>query len=441
MSNLTTNESSPAPKTVVTGSYLRQAAWTFFLAVVGLVIWGAFAPLDEGVPAQGSVVIASKRNSIQHLQGGIIRELRIHEGDYVKQGQLLLVLEQASSRANMESIRQHYFSLLATESRLTAELSGRSSISFHPDLKLNATNPSVSQHIHANERLFQARKNALQANISALNEAQEATISQIRGTQGLLKEKTNQLTLISTQLEQLKPLVAEGYAPRVQQLDLEKILGDLRGQIEETQGNLNRLRNQEKEFGFKMTSIRQEYDKEASQLLSDINRELLADKDKLTASKQEFQRTEIFAPNDGQVIGLAAVTPGSVIGPGQKIMDIIPDHADLIIEARVQPQVIDRIELHQIADIRFSAFSHSPMLIVEGKVESISKDLLTDPDLKQSYYLARISLTSRGYESLENKELVAGLPAEVIIKTGSRSLFTYLTYPLVRQLHKSLKEE
>ncbi|MFY8014530.1 MAG: HlyD family efflux transporter periplasmic adaptor subunit, partial [Limnohabitans sp.] len=135
------------------------------------------------------------------------------------------------------------------------------------------------------------------------------------------------------------------------------------------------------------------------------------------------------------------VTPGSVIGPGQKIMDIIPEKAELIVEARIQPQVIDRINPKQLADIRFSAFSHSPLLMVEGKVESISKDLLTDPDLKQSYYLARISLTQQGRDALGDRELTAGLPAEVMIKTGARSLMSYLTYPLVRRLHKSMKEE
>jgi protease secretion system membrane fusion protein len=122
-------------------------------------------------------------------------------------------------------------------------------------------------------------------------------------------------------------------------------------------------------------------------------------------------------------------------------MDIVPDYAELIVEARVQPQVIDRISPRQIADIRFSAFSHSPLLVIEGKVESVSNDLLTDPDLKQSYYLARISLTPRGREALGKRELMAGLPAEVMIKTGSRSLLSYLAYPLVRRLHKSLKEE
>lgn len=246
---------------------------------------------------------------------------------------------------------------------------------------------------------------------------------------------------MSEQLERLSALVTEGYAPRIQQIDSERMLAELRGQVEDAQANLQRATSQDKEFAHKIQSLEQDYIREASQALAEINRELLAEQDKLVATQQDLKRTEIASPAKGQVIGIAPITPGSVIGPGQKIMDVVPMDAQLIVEARIPPQVIDRVQAKQLADIRFSAFSHSPLLVVEGQVESISHDLLTDPDLKQSYYLARISLTPQGRASLEKREMTAGLPAEVMIKTGERSFLSYLTYPLVRRLHKSLKEE
>lgn len=421
--------------------HLRKAVIALGIGFFVFLMWALFAPLDEGVPAQGSVVIDNKRKTIQHLQGGIVREVKIGEGTYVEEGQTLIVLEQATAKANMESVRQHYFSLRATEGRLMAELNGLPKIKFHHDLQTNATDPYVQQHLNANEKLFAARKKVLQANIGAFRAGQEAARSQVNGMQGVLREKNHQHALLRDQLERLSPLVVEGYAPRIQQIDLERSLAELRGQIEDAQANLQRAVSQERELGHKIESLQQDYIKEASQLLADIHRELMADQDKLVASQQDLKRTEILSPVKGQVVGLAPVTAGAVIGPGQKIMDIIPQSAELIVEARVQPQVIDRVNVHQSADIRFSAFAHSPLLVVEGKVESISNDLLTDPDLKQSYYLARISLTAQGRESLGKRELTAGLPAEVMIKTGSRSLLAYLSYPLVRRLHKSLKEE
>lgn len=440
VSDVQAKDFQPA-EAVKTNKYLRQAYIAIGCGFLGFFLWAALAPLDEGVPAQGSVMIDNKRKTIQHLQGGIIRELKIGEGALVDEGQVLVVLEQATAKANMESVRQHYFALRATEGRLLAELGNKSKISFHNDLEANSSDLYVQQHINANERLFQARKSLLQTSLAIQKEAQEATRAQIKGLESVLQEKNTQLELMSGQLERLKPLVSEGYAPRVQQIDLERLVAEIRAQSADVHANLQRAAGQERELDLKTKNIQQDYYKEASQLLSEINRELLAEQDKLVASKQDLRRTEIIAPAKGQVVGLAPVTPGSVIGPGQKIMDIIPEKAELIVEARIQPQVIDRINPKQLADIRFSAFSHSPLLMVEGKVESISKDLLTDPDLKQSYYLARISLTQQGRDALGDRELTAGLPAEVMIKTGARSLMSYLTYPLVRRLHKSMKEE
>jgi len=236
-------------------------------------------------------------------------------------------------------------------------------------------------------------------------------------------------------------LVSEGYAPRIQQMELERNLAELRSQSEDIRANQQKQVNQAEEYGHKIRALQQEYVREASQALADIHRELLGDQEKLVAITQDLQRTAIRSPAKGQVVGLAAVSTGSVVGPGQKLMDIVPNHAELIVEARLQPQVIDRITPRQTADIRFSAFSHSPLLVVEGRVESVSNDLVNDPELKQSFYLARISLTPEGLKTLGAHELQAGLPADVLIKTGERSMLSYIAYPLVRRLHKSLREE
>ena len=430
-----------APPSVDTRSYLRSALRALAIGFVGLLTWAALAPLDEGVPAQGIVAIDNKRKPIQHLQGGIVREVLVREGAWVEEGQVLVVLESATAKANLESIRQHYLSLRASESRLMAELSHQPEIRFHTDLQARASDPLVQQHVLANQHLFRARRSALQANVLALQQQQEAALAQQRGLTGSLQEKGLQLDLLAQQLERLEPLVREGYAPVVQQLELEKNMADLRAQLEDMRSSRQRALHQADELGHKVRVLQQEYVRESSQALADIHRELLADQEKLVALTQDLQRTEIRSPAQGQVVGLAAVSTGSVASPGQKLMDIVPAHPELIIEARLQPHVIDRISPHQKADIRFSAFSHSPLLVVEGQVESVSNDLVNDAELKQLFYLARISLTSEGMNTLAHRELQAGLPAEVLIKTGSRSLLSYLAYPLVRRLHKTFREE
>jgi protease secretion system membrane fusion protein len=426
---------------VQTGRHLRSAAWALGIGFFGLFIWLSLAPLDEGVPAQGVVVIDTKRKPIQHLQGGIVRELLVREGTIVEEGQALATLEQAVARINMESARQHYFSLRASEGRLRAELEGKSSITTHPDLKQAANDLQVNQHLLANEQLFHARRNVLESNLSALQQSRLAAEAQLRGAEGMLRQKELQLDLVNGQLERLKPIVSDGFAPLVQQIDLERSVADLRYQIEDLKSNLQRYRNIAEELTFKMQALRQDHFKEASQELTEVHRELRTNQEKLTASSEDLQRTEIRSPVKGQVVGLASISAGSVVAPGQKLMDIVPENAELIIEARLQPQVIDRVGTGQIADIRFSAFSHSPLLIVEGRVESVSRDLITDPDAKLSYYLARVSITASGRKSLEKRELQAGLPAEVLIKTGARSMLSYIAYPMVRRLQRSMKEE
>lgn len=441
----TAGNGEPNPLTTLppvhTGPYLRTAAWALGLGFAGFLFWAALAPLDEGVPAQGMVAIDNKRKPIQHLQGGIVREILVREGSAVEQGQTLAVLEQATARANMETVRQHYLALRATESRLMAELKGLPAITFHPDLLASDKQAQVEQHLQANERLFQARRNALQANVSALEEARSAAQAQLQASQAMLRQKTVQLELMTGQLERLKPLVQEGFAPLVQQIELERSLTDVRAQLEDLQANRQRFQNQIEELGHKIRALQQDQVRESSQLLADIHRELMADQEKLSASTLDLQRTEIRSPVKGQVVGLATVSTGSVLAPGQKLMDVVPQQAELIIEARLQPHVIDRIRTGQIADIRFSAFSHSPLLMVQGRVESVSSDVVTDVDLKQSYYLARVSITPEGQKALGQRELQAGLPADVLIKTGARSMLSYMAYPLIRRLHKSLREE
>lgn len=182
-------------------------------------------------------------------------------------------------------------------------------------------------------------------------------------------------------------------------------------------------------------------------MLADVRREALAGMEKFRAVGDELKRTEVLAPVDGQVVGLSVQTVGAVIQAGQKLMDIVPGDEPLVIETHIPPQYIDRVSPGGEADVRFSAFAHSPQLVVTGRIDSISRDLVLDPpgtpaaQQTPPYYLARVSVTPEGMKVLGNRVMQPGMSAEVIVKTGSRSLLTYLLYPLVRRLSASLKEE
>jgi protease secretion system membrane fusion protein len=172
-----------------------------------------------------------------------------------------------------------------------------------------------------------------------------------------------------------------------------------------------------------------------------VSREVLSDNEKLHAVTDDLGRTEIKAPASGQVVGLAVQTVGGVVQPGQKLMDIVPKDAPLLLEARVAPHLIDRVHADLPVDVRFSSFAHSPQLVVDGKVVSISGDLLTEPQTNVSYYLARVQVTPEGLKHLGKRQLQPGMPVEVIFKTGERSMLTYLLHPLTKRLAASMIEE
>lgn len=431
----------------------RLQAWsdTRHLTGLGLVsllaalalflLWAALAPLDEGVPAAGVVSVDTKRKPVQHLQGGIIKSVHVKEGDLVEQGQTLLTLEPASTMAGLETVRQHYLALRATESRLLAELLERPTISWHSDLLAMKQDPMAEEHMAVQQRLLTSRRAVLTANLTALEENLAGQQALLLGAQRSLVNRRKQQALLQEELDGIRDLVKNGYAPRNRELELDRQAADIASTIVELESNAQRLNKSISEVRQRVLLTKQEYRKEVETQLAEVRREVQADAEKLTAVKQDMERTEIRSPAKGQVLGLSVQAAGAVITTGQKLMDIVPAGAALIIEARVPPQVIDRLRLGQHCDIRFSAFAHSPQLVVEGKVDSVSNDLLSDPDTRQPYYLARVNLTEKGLRSLGQRQLQPGMMTEVVIRTGERSLLTYLAYPLVRRLAQSMKEE
>ena len=426
---------SPSPSPAA-----RIGRYTLWLALLGLLLWAALAPIDEGIPAAGVVAVDTKRKPVQHLQGGIVREVLVQEGAVVREGDVLMVLEQATARANFESIRQNYLALRSAESRLLAEQAGKAVLSFHPDIEAQRSDPMVRLHVQTQQELFKSRRLSLQASLASLQENQAGLQEQRKGLVQVIEQRRRQQALLEEELGGLRELVREGYAPRNRQLELERNLSEVRSALADASASLQRVDRQVAEVGQRMQVVQQDYRKEVDGQLAEIRRGVQADAEKLKAVTQDLARTELRAPASGQVVGLAVQAVGAVIGAGQKIMDIVPEGAPQLIEARVSPQVIDRLREGLPTEIRFSAFAHAPQLNVPGRVVSVSRDLLTDPDTRQPYFLARVEILPEARQALGGHEVQAGMTADVLVKTGERSFLTYLTYPLVRRVAQSMKE-
>ncbi|SFC17058.1 membrane fusion protein, protease secretion system [Polaromonas sp. OV174] len=419
----------------------RIGLWALGIGFGGFLLWAALAPLDEGVPSQGHVAIDTKRKSVQHLTGGIIKEVLVGEGDQVKEGQLLIKLDDAAAKANFEAIRQRYLGLRAMQGRLMAEQAGQNTITYHPDLVTAAGDPLIKQQMMNQEQLLRSRKAGLQADLQSIQESIQGQQGLSLAYEGMMVSRRNQLSLLNEELTHTRGLVKEGYAPRNRQLELERQISESSTAIAELQGNTMRSRSSMAELRQRAISRQQEYRKEVETQLADVTREVLSDAGKFIALQDDLARTEIRSPAAGQVVALAAQSVGGVIGPGQKVLDVVPANESLLLETRVLPHLIDRVHAGMPVDVRFSSFAHSPQLVVQGKLVSVSGDLLTDPQNGAGYYLARVGVTPEGLKKLGKRQMQPGMPVEVVFRTGERSLLTYLMHPLTKRIAASMNEE
>jgi protease secretion system membrane fusion protein len=394
---------------------IRLGFWVLVVGFGGFLLWTVLAPLDEGVSAQASVSIETRRKTIQHLSGGVVRQVLVKEGQWVKEGEVLVELDEAVAKANYQAVRQNYMSQRATESRLLAELRGASSITFHPDLLKNASDPLVQQHMQTQRDLFQSRR--------------ASNVASTVGVSTMLENRQAQAALQAQQLSAIKELAAEGYAPRNQVLQMEQAQAELRAVVADLMAS--------------NTRVRQEYLKEVSTQLADVRREVQSGQEKLAAVTEDLARTQLRSPVEGQVVGLTLGSTGGVVTPGQRLMDVVPKGEALMVDAKVPPHVIDKVYAGEAVEVRFATFANSPQLVLDGKLMSVSSDVITEQTAmgNMSYYLARVEITPEGIRQLGKRVMQPGMPAEVLIKTGERSVLTYLMHPLTKRLASAMKEE
>lgn len=423
------------------GRSARIGLWALGLGFGGFLLWAGLAPLGEGVPSQGTVTIDTKSKPVQHLLGGIVKQVLVREGDVVTEGQPLIELDEAVARSNYEAVRQRYLGYRAMQGRLIAEQTGAAKIEFHPDLLEAASDPLIRSQMVTQEQLFQSRRSSLRAELQSLEEGIQGQQASQQAYEGMAASRRNQLGLLQDELAHTRELVKEGYTPRNRQLELERAQADSQTAIADTQGNIMRVRHSIAEYRQRVLARQQEYRKEVETQLADVTREVQSDAEKIVAVKADLERTTIKAPTSGQVVALAVQSPGSVIQPSMKLMEIVPKGEPLILETRIDPHLIDKVHAGLLTDVRFTAFSHSPQLVVQGKLISISGDLLYDQHNGAAYYLARVAVTPEGMKRLGSHRMQPGMPADVIIKTGERSLLTYMLNPLTKRLAASMKEE
>jgi len=418
--------------------YIGYIVLFFTLGVFGT--WSVFAPIDSSALVPGVVSVKSHRKIVQHLDGGIVKTILAKEGDLVQLGDVLLVLDDTQTKAQLEIVRGQYVTLLAQQGRLVAEREQLEKIEFSEKLDNEKDYRNLDAK-YGQEQIFNARRNSYQGEISVLKQRINQLKSKISGL--TLQRKSNKKLMRSynSEITDLTELLAEGFADKQRLRDIERNHARVQGTIAELTAEIASSEMQIGETKLQILQIKKEFQENVASELGDINAKLFDSEERLTALHDKVVRTQIKAPASGRVMGLKVHTEGGVIKPSEPILEIVPQKEELIINARVAPLDIDRVRVGLLADIRFSAFKQALTPVVEGKVITLSADRLIDEATGNPYFSAEIEITAESYQKLKGLELLPGMPAEVLINTGERTLFEYLTQPVSNAFARGFIED
>lgn len=422
----------------------RPARWglgVLALGFGGFMLWAALAPLDAGVTSPGSVKVASNRKTIQHQMGGTIDAIMVREGESVRKDQVLVKLNPTQSASQLGITEAQFISTKAVESRLLAERDDKAVMTLPPDLQIFGDDVRLKQAEALQAHQLTTRRTALVGEIRILQENLAAAVEQLRGLEQVKLTHQQQLAFLSEELKGVREMASEGYVPRNRLLELERGAAQINGSLAEDIANIGRTRNQVAEFKLRMLQRKQDYLKEVQSQLTDVQKEVNALADRLNALRYEVANTQIKSPIDGVVVGLNIHTVGGVIQPGFHIMDVVPKNEPLIIEAQVAPQLIDKLHPGLPVDITFPAFSHAKTPNIPGVVDTVSADRLADERTNVPYYLVQVKVTDEGVRLLNQNQIRPGMPAEVIVKTGERTMLNYLIKPLLVRVDSAFKEQ
>lgn len=415
-------------------------ALLLLLGGIGFFAWAALVPLSQGVPVQGYIKVEGNSKTVQHLRGGIVEQILVREGDRVQENQPLLRLNETQLKAQLGIVDSQLISALAIEARLQAEQAGRGDVVFPEFLLQRAAEPLTSEAMATQRQLFATRRAALRGEEAIGRENIAGLEQQVRGLEAQEQAKARQLKLFDDELDALRPLYEQGYVPRNRMFELERSVAYLNGQRSEDLANIGRARSQISEIQLKIHQSRDVYRKEVETQLSEVQRQVADLRERHVATRDDLERAVVRAPASGTVVGLTVFTAGGVVAPGQKLMDIVPQGKALQIEAQIPTQLIDNVKPGLSADIRFPALDRFDVSHIPGQLVYVSADRLTDPATNQPYFLGRVEVTSDGMRKLAGHELLPGMPADVVIVTGERTLLGYLVHPLVSRLHFAFTE-
>jgi HlyD family secretion protein/epimerase transport system membrane fusion protein len=409
------------------------------LFLLVFVAWGATAQLAGGAVAPGVISPDNSRKTVQHLEGGIIHELMVRDGDEVQAGQPLLILATAQPRASFDILLGQQQTLRAMQARLVAERNGREAPSFPFDLRtasldLRAATEGQLQIFNTRRELHEARKRVLKQRIEQL-------LEQIRGYEAQVASASRQLELFVKEIAGKAELQRKGLIPLPTLLALQRAEAEISGRRGEYIAMIARTRQQIGETELQLLSLDSERSDQITNELDKTRVELANITERLTASEDVLARTAITAPVAGTVVNMKFKTIGGVIQRGEPILDIVPSEDKLLIKARVSPTDIDVVHTGLEARVHLTAYRSRNLPRIAGVVRYVSADRIVEEKTGTPYYMTHVEVSREELARLGPEiKLMPGMPAEVLIVTGQRTMFQYMFQPFLDAIRRSFRE-
>jgi len=430
----------PTPEDFGVRSAIITGGWIIAVFFGAIGAWIAMAPLNAAVVAPGIVKVESNRKTVQHQEGGIVRKILVRDGDLVKTGQPLILLEDIHVDASVEILHDQLDAELISEARLQSEKSMASSISFPREILNRATLPQIKDFIARETILFNSRRSALNSQLALLQEQIQQVDQEIRGLQHQIESEQQSIAYSNQELDVNQPLYEKNFIAKARMLQLQRTVSDYQVKLGEHMADLAKARQLKSELNMRTINLRSQYAENAAEELKNSSGKIATIREQIRPTEDAASRQTIMSPASGKIVGLRVFTEGAAIGPREPLMDIVPQDSTLLVEAKVDLDSISSLHLGQEASIRFSAFKQRTTPMVSGKVIYISADSMSDKEGGSSYYSIRILPDPASLKEAGNLDLQAGMAAEAYIMTEARTALDYMLEPVTQTLLRAFRE-
>jgi HlyD family secretion protein len=428
------------------GDRLRPVTWTANLLVlcfvVGLGTWSTFAPLESAAIAFGSVESESSRKTIQHLEGGIIKQILIADGDIVRAGQTLILLQDTRANAEVQSLNGQLWDAIAREARLTAEQHGLERVSFPQELETaRKENQLAASVLLERENIFETRRQVFQSQIAVNREKSTQVEKEIEGLKAQGGAAARRVAILRDEVATVAMLVEKGLERRPRLLNLEREAADIEGRRGEINAQISRAEQVISESHTSLLKLENDRQNEIALSLREAQNQIFQLRERLQGANDQLLRTAVRAPEDGVVTDLRIHTPGGVIGAGAPLLDLVPRQDRLIVTARVRPEDIDVVRPGLEADVTLLPYNQRRVPPLHGTVTHVSADRLLDKRTDQPYYATKIRVRDPQAAGVDGVRIIPGMPTQVFIKTGMGTVALYALKPLLDSFNRAFRED